>query len=70
MNCVKCGKKYNRDGDKYKFSDKKNEYVKYLGACSNNCFEKLNEDHKDELYLSAYLNHYYDLKTTPSSSKI
>ena len=62
MNCVKCGKKYDRGGDKHKFSKKYNEYVKYLGACSANCFDKLHEEHKDELFLSAYLKHYYSLK--------
>ena len=69
MNCVKCGKKYNREGDKYKLSKNKNEYVKYLGACSNNCFEELNEDHKDELFISAYINHYYGLRHKTKKSK-
>ena len=55
MKCIKCSKKYDRLPSHEKSKDIK-VYCKHLGCCSKECYDKLPEKHKDNLFLSTWVN--------------
>jgi hypothetical protein len=61
VKCLACGcKVHYEEEDKYSLDDDK--YSHHLHCCSKKCLDKIEPKKKNELYLSAMMKYYYELK--------
>tara|TARA_R110002096_G_scaffold169263_2_gene340881 strand:+ start:2639 stop:2842 length:204 start_codon:yes stop_codon:yes gene_type:complete len=52
--CIHCEKDYNCE-DTVKYNREMSEYVRYLGACNEECFYKLPRSKRNRLMFGAFL---------------